>query len=254
MEELIIESPDVALTTPVYNVTRIKLISGRIPNCQLLVNRYNNAFEHLGNAYEIPVGTYATGQALSDAFNASGSPVTSSFDPNTNVLTFSEDFTPLTPWLADILGYPSGGPVDLGGTRYITLKITIGKDVLSQKVITKHTDCHYAGKILTGPLGEMIRYTDTLDSVELRTKVSSIQTMRVDLLNPDGSEYDFGGQPWVLKFHVECSTDKLSVSSKPELPKSMIEAIVSQPDDNQKFILLAALLMLSFGLLMLLTA
>ena len=253
MEELVIESPDVTLTTPVYNVSRIKLISGRIPNTQLLINENNNTFKVSGVPHSIDPGTYTPGTDLATAFNNAGSPVVSAtYDPLTNSLVFSGAAFEPTPWLASILGYPSG-PIDLTGTRYITLRLTIGKDTLSQKVYSKGTDCHYLGKILTGPVGNVIHYTSTLDTVEMKTQVKTIQSLHIDFLNPDGSLYTMT-QPWILKFHLECSTDKMSVTKEDTVTEEFLPPPVpwiAEPD-NQRFIMIAALVLLTLGLFLLL--
>ena len=249
MEELVVESPDITLTSPVYSVTRIKLVSARIPNSQLLINDFNNEVD----GHRVANGNYATGHDLASALNAATSG-SLSFDD----VTQSIDFTstgPLTmsPWLAGIVGYPSGR-VDLSGTRYITLRLTVGQDVLAQKVISENADCHYLGKVLTGPLGQVINYTDKFDTVEMETQIKSIQSLHVDFLNPDGSHYDFGGQPWILKFHLSCSTDKMSVTSREVAPPSLAPASVpwiAEPD-NQRFIMIAVLVVLTIGLMLLL--
>jgi hypothetical protein len=250
MEELVVESFDVTLTTPVYDVTRIKLVSGRIPNCQLLINDKNNAFEHGGAEYRIPVGNYATGQALSDAFNATpGTPVTSSFDPVTNRMTFSDVIT-ASQWLSDVLGL-TGGPVDLSGPRYIALRVTVGKDVISQRVYAKGSDCHYLGKVLTGPIGEVIHFTEAFDKVSIEgIHVRTIDGFHVDFLNPDGSQYDFGGQPWILKFQVDCSTDKMQVTSR-DVPVENLPDADAEAAENQRFWIIAVLIVLTLGLLFL---
>jgi hypothetical protein len=249
MEELVIESPHVILTTPLYNVTRMKLVSGRILNNQLLINEYNNTFVVSGTEYQIPLGTYKSGKDLETAFNSASSGVTSSYDSNTNALSFSGDFEP-NPWLATILGYP-GGQVNLEGPEYITLRVTIGKDILSQKVQVGDSDCHHLGKILTGPIGEMIRYTSAFDTVEMETQIKSIQTLSIDFLNPNGTVYHVS-QPWILKFHLSCSTDKLSVTSRDTASESVLPPQVLWTPDNKKFVLTAAFALLVLGLMFLL--
>lgn len=252
MEELIIESPDVTLTTPVYNVTRIKLISGRIPNTQLLINEHNCTFVVGSTPYSIALGTYTSGSDLATAFNNTGSGASASYTELTNSLVFSGAAFEPNPWLASILGYHPSGPIDLTGTRYITLRLTIGKDTLSQKVYPDGTDCHYLGKILTGPVGNVIHYTDTLDTIEMKTQVKTIQSLHTDFLNPDGSLYTMT-QPWILKFHLECSTDKMSLTSKDTVTENFLPPPlpwISEPD-NQRFIMIAALVLLSFGLFLL---
>ena len=104
----------------------------------------------------------------------------------------------------------------------MTLSLTFGDDTVAKTVIPLGTDCHYLGKILTGPLGQMIEFSDTYDTVESRLQLKSIQTVHVDFLNPDGSVYQLS-QPWILKFHIDCSTDKMAVAT------SVVPVIESRP-------------------------
>ena len=264
MQELVVESQDILLTTPVYNVTRIRLVSGRVPNCQLLINSNNDKFTYNGSLYTIPHGNYATGHELAAQFVSPG--VTASFDPVTNRLIFSDPIEPETQWLSDILGKEDvqnasvRGPVDLTGPRYVTLRITVGKDVLSQAVIVEGQDCHHLGKILTGPLGQMINYTDAFDRVSLEgIQIKTIQSLHVDFLNPDGSVFDLGGQPWILKFVLDCSKDKMSVTSRDTVSEEMAVPAVPmgltpwfREPENQRFIIISVLVILSLGLMFLL--
>ena len=247
--DLDVETPDVTLTTPVYNVTHIKLISARVPNSQLLINQYNNTYVYNSNTYSLPLGTYTSGSDLANAFTEG---VTAVYNESTRSLAFSNTFVP-NPWLATILGYP-GGVIDLDGPLYLTLRLTVGSDVLSRVVYQKDTDCHYLGKMLTGPIGDTIRYTETLDTIEMKTQLKSIQTMRFDFLNPDGSVYDFGGRKYILKFRIECSTDKLIVGTRPVVvpeelvvqPRKMFHGVT--PD---RLIMIAAVVVLVVGLILL---
>jgi hypothetical protein len=248
--DLDIETPDVTLTTPVYNVTHIKLISARVPNTQLLINQYNNTFVYSATTYSVPLGTYTTGDDLASAFNASGSGVTATYDANTHALAFTDDFEP-GPWLSKILGYP-GGVIDLTGPLYLTLRLTVGSDVVTRTVYQKDTECHYLGKILTGPIGDVIHYTETLDTVEMNTQIKTIQTMRLDFLNPDGSVYDFGGRTYILKFRLTCSTDKLIVTKDDTVTQHAAPELFTKPFvSSHTFIIIAAIVALTLGLFIL---
>jgi hypothetical protein len=245
--DLDIETPDVTLTTPVYNVTRIKLISARVPNSQLLINQYNNTYVHQGTTYSVPLGTYTTGEDLASVFTDSG-PVSAVYNANTHALTFSDAFEP-GPWLSEILGYP-GGVIDLNGPRYITLRLAVGSDVLSRAVYPIGTDCHYFGKILTGPIGEIIRYTDSFDTIEMATQIKTITSFHIDFLNPDGSVCNLGGG-YILKLRLECSTDKMFGTVNDTVTKDVLtEEPMVRPDNH--WILIVALVALTLGLLMLL--
>lgn len=247
--DLDIETPDITLTTPVYNVTHIKLISARVPNTQLLINQYNNTFVYNSNVYSVPLGTYSTGDQLASAFNQSGSNVTSTYNSNTQALSFTNTFQPNS-WLSNILGYP-GGVIDLTGPLYLTLRLTIGSDVLSRTVYQKDTDCHYLGKMLTGPIGDVIHYTEILDTIEMDTQIKTIQTMRIDFLNPDGSIYNFGKRKYILKFRLMCSTDKMNVTTRgtPVIKDVPVQSLPNFSPD--RMIVIAGIVLLVIGLLLL---
>jgi len=254
--ELVVESPDVTLTTPIYDVTRIHLVSARVPNSQQLINGYNRDWFLDGNQYSIDRGNYDTGAALADALNKSVGPsaAVASFDPVANQISFTGTVT-MNDWLATIVGFPNGR-VDLTGPRYITVRVTVGGDVLAQKVSVKEEDCHHLGKMLTGPIGRVIEFTDAFDQLSMSVRIHSLEKLRVEFLNPDGTPYDFGGSPWVLKFRITGTLDKLSAADRgegepaqggfPGVPKFLREP------ENQRFIVMFVIAGLVVGLLMLL--
>ena len=245
--DLDIETPDVTLTNPVYNVTHIKLISARLPNTQLLINQYNNTFVYNSTTYSVPLGTYTTGEALASAFGQSGSGIVATYDSNTNSMSYTDTFEP-NPWLETILS------VDLTGPRYITIRMTVGSDVLTRSVYPKGTECHYLGKVLTGSIGDIIHFTDTLDTIEMVTQLKSIQTIHLDFLNPDGSVYDFGGRNYILKFRLECLTDKMNGTKGDVVTQYALPPPVSWSfGSDNNYIMIGAIVLLVLGLLILMS-
>ena len=90
----------VHLKNPIYDVTKISLISARIHNSQYLIHSRNNQFDVLTNGgttqtVTIPIGNY-NGEELAEAINTNCTIITgTTFDKDTNAITFtgSSDFT-----------------------------------------------------------------------------------------------------------------------------------------------------------------
>ena len=85
----------VHLINPIYDVTKISLISARIHNSQYLIHSRNNKFDINGTTVTIPIGNYS-GNDLAQAIVTASSDITSAtFDKETNAITFtgSSDFT-----------------------------------------------------------------------------------------------------------------------------------------------------------------
>ena len=150
----------VHLKNPIYDVTKISLISARIHNSQYLIHSRNNQFDVLTNGgstqtVTIPIGNYS-GEELAAAINTNCTIITgATFDKDTNAITFtgSSDFTFLfytgtngytsgtngytTPH--DVLGLPASnvsstsssletGSINLQGADAIIVKLSSGSD------------------------------------------------------------------------------------------------------------------------------
>jgi hypothetical protein len=93
-----VEFPDpndytVALNTPIYNITNLKLISARIPTFQYMINAGNKQFDVDNQTIVLTEGNY-TGTTLASMLQTSLAPPTSNIDSvifttATNALTFS---------------------------------------------------------------------------------------------------------------------------------------------------------------------
>lgn len=87
----------VHLNTRIYDITSIKIVSGRVPNCQPLINEGNKQIDVDGTTVVLDEGTYTNGTDLASNLQSSlGDTVDSvTFDSFTNKLTFSnvEDST-----------------------------------------------------------------------------------------------------------------------------------------------------------------
>ena len=130
-----------------------------------------------------------------------------------------------------------------GAPPYVTLKMSIGDDVISQRVITKGTDCHYFGKLLLR--GDL--WDNSTDEVSSNDYFPSIDVLHVSFENPDGTP--FVPSDWILKFSICGTTDKMCTTRIEEKKENSIETIVSRVSSDP--IILISIGFLVIGLLVL---
>ena len=234
----------VKLKTPVYEVTKISLISARIHNSQFLIHSRNNQMEVLTNGgstqtVTIPVGNYS-GQELADAVKLNCAVITgATFNKTTNAITFtcnSGDFTfkfysgingyntNVTGYTTphDILGLPASdisssssslttGSINLQGADAIIVKLSSGSDEFNKTVFSDTP--FYTGRILM--CGDVINYSGVDDAVEhnfdsgVQKTISSLRVQFYYSSNNRLIPYDFRNANHILKLAVTCSTDKM---------------------------------------------
>ena len=238
----------VHLKNPIYDVTKISLISARIHNSQYLIHDRNNQFDINGTPVTIPIGNYS-GTELAQAITTASSVITSSsFNKDTNAITFtgSSPFTfefyggtngyitgtngYTTPH--DILGLPSSnvssttsspytletGSINLQGADAIIVKLSSGSDEFNKTVFSETP--FYTGRILL--CGDVINYSGVDDTVEHNFDSGSqktISSLRVQFYYSSNNRlipYDFRNANHILKLAVTCSTDKLENIAKVE--------------------------------------
>jgi hypothetical protein len=238
----------VHLKNPIYDVTKISLISARIHNSQYLIHDRNNQFDINGTPVTIPIGNYS-GTELAQAVTTASSVITSSsFNKDTNAITFtgSSPFTfefyggtngyitgtngYTTPH--DILGLPSSnvssttsspytletGSINLQGADAIIVKLSSGSDEFNKTVFSETP--FYTGRILL--CGDVINYSGVDDTVEHNFDSGSqktISSLRVQFYYSSNNRlipYDFRNANHILKLAVTCSTDKLENVAKVE--------------------------------------
>jgi len=238
----------VHLKNPIYDVTKISLISARIHNSQYLIHDRNNQFDINGTPVTIPIGNYS-GTELAQAITTASSVITSSsFNKDTNAITFtgSSPFTfefyggtngyitgtngYTTPH--DILGLPSSnvssttsspytletGSINLQGADAIIVKLSSGSDEFNKTVFSETP--FYTGRILL--CGDVINYSGVDDTVEHNFDSGSqktISSLRVQFYYSSNNRlipYDFRNANHILKLAVTCSTDKLENVAKVE--------------------------------------
>ena len=234
----------VKLKTPVYEVTKISLISARIHNSKFLIHSRNNQMEVLTNGgstqtVTIPVGNYS-GQELADTIKLNCAVITgATFNKTTNAITFtcnSGDFTfkfysgingyntNVTGYTTphDILGLPSSdisssssslttGSINLQGADAIIVKLSSGSDEFNKTVFSDTP--FYTGRILM--CGDVINYSGVDDAVEhnfdsgAQKTISSLRVQFYYSSNNRLIPYDFRNANHILKLAVTCSTDKM---------------------------------------------
>jgi len=240
----------VHLKNPIYDVTKISLISARIHNSQYLIHSRNNQFDVLTNGSStqtvtIPIGNYS-GEELAAAINTNCTIITgATFDKDTNAITFtgSSDFTFLfytgtngyttgtngytTPH--DVLGLPASnvsstsssletGSINLQGADAIIVKLSSGSDEFNKTVFSETP--FYTGRILL--CGDVINFSGVDDTVEHNFDSGSqktISSLRVQFYYSSNNRlipYDFRNANHILKLAVTCSTDKLENIAKVE--------------------------------------
>lgn len=228
----------VTLKSPIYDVTKISMISARIHNSQFLINERNNTFTINSTTVSIPNGNYNGRDLASNVVQESGGIITSSsFDKDTNAITFNggSNFTfkfytgtngyntyvsgKTTPH--DILGLPANditstgntlttGSINLQGADAIIVKLSSGSDEFNKTIFSESP--FYTGRILM--CGDVINYSGVDDAVEhnfdsgAQKTISSLRVQFYYSSNNRLIPYDFRNANHILKLAVTCSTDK----------------------------------------------
>ena len=228
----------VTLKSPIYDVTKISMISARIHNSQFLINERNNTFTINSTTVSIPNGNYNGKDLASNVVQeSSGILTSSSFDKDTNAITFNggSNFTfkfytgtngyntyvsgKTTPH--DILGLPANditsttntittGSVNLQGADAIIVKLSSGSDEFNKTIFSDSP--FYTGRILM--CGDVINYSGVGDAVEhnfdsgVQKTISSLRVQFYYSSNNRLIPYDFRNANHILKLAVTCSTDK----------------------------------------------
>ena len=278
----------VHLKNPIYDVTKISLISARIHNSQYLIHSRNNQFDVLTNGgitqtVTIPIGNY-NGEELAEAINTNCTIITdTTFDKDTNAITFtgSSDFTFLfytgtnsytsgtsgytTPH--DVLGLPASnvsstsssletGSINLQGPDAIIVKLSSGSDEFNKTVFSETP--FYTGRILL--CGDVINFSGVDDTVEHNFDSGSqktISSLRVQFYYSSNNRlipYEFREANHILKLAVTCSTDKLENIAKVErdfsLPPPM--SIPEMEDPRRWDAFISIFMVIATGLFLLL--
>jgi hypothetical protein len=238
----------VHLKNPVYDVSKISLVSARIHNSQLLIHDRNNTFTiNTSSTSEIVTlsnGNYSGGELANEVEIKSSILTGSSYNSSVNEITFTaaSDFTfafyggtrgytssdaYTTPH--DVLGLVADnvhstnnslttGSINLQGVDAFILKLSSGSDEFNKTVYSEIP--FYTGRILV--CGDVINYSGSEDAVEhnfdsgTQKTISSIRVQFYYSSNGRLIPYDFRNANHILKLALTCSTDKLENVAKVE--------------------------------------
>jgi len=236
----------VSLSNPIYNVSKISLVSAKIPTTQLLIHDANKTFSVDGTLVTLNETNYSNAHDLAtDLLNELAPPVSNVtsvvYDDDTNALTFSNVGNSNTfsfQFRTGVYGYTSNtspkttphqviglssldyessnghiitGAVNLTGPTSIIVRLSSGSDEFSKTVFSDTP--FYTGRILTRN-GEIVHSgaDDPMTHVFHSGSQKSIRDLRVEFFYMSHGRlipYDFRNQDHVLKFEITCSTDKL---------------------------------------------
>lgn len=228
----------IELKNPIYNVTKISLISARIHASQLLINERNNTFSISGTTVSLANNNY-TGKTLALELVDKCSNITSAvYDSNINSITMSGDYPFTFEFYSgvngfasnthgyttphDILGLPASnvasvgttlttGSINLQGPDAIIVRLSSGSEDFNKTVFADTP--FYTGRILT--CGDVINYSGADDAVVHsfdsgpQQSISSLKVQFFYSSNRRLIPYDFRHANNVIKLAIECSTDKL---------------------------------------------
>jgi len=173
----------VALNTPIYNITNLKLISARIPTFQFMINAGNKQFDVDNRTIILTEGNY-DGTSLASMLQTSLAPPTSnidtvSFTSGTNALTFSNTLSKNFS-----MKFYSGSNGYTSKTVYGTPATVLG----FQAIDTPFTSTITSGAIdLTGPSNLIIRVACNDDDLEKALYV-------------DGATFSFGSNTYNIDY------------------------------------------------------
>ena len=250
----------VSLNRPMYNVSNIKLVSGRIPLPQWTIDAFNDTFKYnLNGAGDITVTIaqqdYLTGAGLATELTTqlTAVSITASFDINTGAITFTHATLPFTLTMgsnspAAVLGLLPNttsssvanniitGSIDLGGPTSLILSLSADrrddiKNVLYVEGGEDSVPMHYFGRIITVAYTEkrLINFNGNSDPVRnLFYKGTEGYMDKIDINFfwnnfKEVNPYDFKLRNHVLKFEITCSLDKLSLSKENDMNKRLVE-------------------------------
>ena len=244
----------VSLKNPIYDVTKISLISARIHASQMLINERNNTFSVNGITTSLPNDNYSGATLASAMTSACSNIATASYDSGTNDITFTNSSTPFTLEFYggvrgyntnvlvdgyttphDILGFSASnvsstsvggtqtlktGSINIQGPDAIIVKLSSGSEEFNKTIFSKTP--FYTGRILM--CGDVINFSGVDDIVEhnFDSGPRNITSLRVQFFYSSNNQlipYDFRSANHILKLAVTCSTNKLE--SVPKVMRDM---------------------------------
>jgi hypothetical protein len=248
----------ITLKNPIYDVSKISLVSARIPTPQRTVCSTNNTFSLDGVDITLEANNYTDGVVFAQVLQNTLAPPTSNVDQveyieNGNYFIFSnvdvndaftfefydgtrgytETSTNTTPH--QIMGFGSSnytsnanyqitsGPVNFDGPNSLVMRLSSGSDEFTKTVYGKTP--FFTGHILLNGT-DVINYhgaDDPLVHTFHTGPQKFIQDLQIEFFYMSHGRlipYDFRDQDHVLKFEITGSTDKLE-----GLPKVPLDAV-----------------------------
>ena len=232
----------VELKNPIYNITKISLISARIHASQLLINDNNNTFT-IGNEIVTLDNNNYDGKGLANEVSSKYSNISSAvYNSNNNTITFTgnnpfsfkfytgengfnSNVDKTTPH--DILGLTANdiestnntiitGSLNLQGPDALIVKLSSGSDEFNKTVFSDTP--FYTGRILM--CGDVINYSGADDAVDHyfhSGPQKSINRLKIQFYYSSNNRlipYDFRNANHVLKLSIFCSTDKAESATR----------------------------------------
>jgi len=255
----------VTLKEPIYDVTKITLVSARIPTPQLDICETNRTFSVNGADITLEANNYTSGATLASELERQLDVQTSNvvhqvtYDEYRDTLTFSnvagtndftfEFFTGTNGYTTgtnlttphQVLGFSSNnqsssnytltsGAINLEGPNSIILRLTNGSDEFTKSIYASTP--YYTGHILLNG-SSTINYShadDPLTHEFYKGPQKYIRDLRIEFFYMSHGRlipYDFRGQDHVLKFEITGSTDKFE--GLPKVPLEVVEKKLPPP-------------------------
>ena len=255
----------VTLKEPIYDVTKITLVSARIATPQLDICETNRTFSVDGADITLEANNYTSGATLASELERQLDVQTSNvihqvtYDEYRNTLTFSntagtndftfEFFTGTNGYIEgaefttphQVLGFSSNnhsssnytltsGAINLNGPNSLILRLTNGSDEFTKSIYASTP--YYTGHILLNG-SDTINYShadDPLTHEFYKGPQKYIRDLRIEFFYMSHGRlipYDFRGQDHTLKFEITGSTDKLE--GLPKVPLEVVEKKLPPP-------------------------
>lgn len=250
----------IALENPIYDVSKIALVSARLPTQQLTITGTNKTFSVNGTNVTLPEKNLSDKSTFASELETILAPPVSNIDAVSYVteldaLLFSNttqegpftlEFYSGTNGYASnvqgvttphqVLGFTSknftsnanyqvlSGPLNFHGPNSLILRLTSGSDDFTKYVYTGTP--FYTGHILLNG-GDFINFTAADDPVvhECHSGPQKvIDTLRIEFFYMSHGKlipYDFRNQEHTLKFEITCSTDRLENLPRDVVPQEL---------------------------------
>lgn len=223
------------LTTPVRNVTRVDLVSAKVPNSLYNITQPNSV-QVGSNVFSVAPGFYNAPALASAVSLATGVPTV--YQPSQGKFQFQSNVTALSSEMQQALGLFTGNVssnvINLSTEEYVFLDIMElrNRTVIDAKTLVGET---YPGSTIATsfamiPLdvfsGQIKTFKETTDykmSVSFDSPIPRVTRLTVQWLNKDGMPVNFNGldnNAFVLRFH--CKSSAPEPEEEPPLDEELL--------------------------------